>query len=51
MTDSEMKRIFESLISEENDLSETELAISILVALGMAKQYEIDKARNVPSER
>lgn len=49
MTDSEMKKILDSLAIE--DLSETELAISMLVAVAMANRQEIEKDTTVASER
>lgn len=49
MTDSEMKKIFDSLSRE--DLSETELAISMLVAVAMANRQEVERATTVVSER
>ena len=51
MTDSKMKQIFESLSNKDNGLNELEMAISILVALKIAENQEIDAARTVPSER
>lgn len=51
MTDSKMKQIFESLADEDNGLSELELAISMMVAVKMAEEEEIEMARTVPSER
>lgn len=51
MTDSKMKQILDSLASEENGLNELELAISMLVAVKMAEEKEIEMARTVPSER
>ncbi len=49
MTDAEMKKVFDALSKDE--LNDTELAISILVALRMADREEIRKAKTVPSER
>lgn len=49
MTDSEMKKVFESLKNE--DLNEVEMAISMMVAVGMAKKNEFEKSRTVVSER
>ena len=49
MTDSEMRKIFESLKGQ--DLNETEMAISLLVAVGMAKQNEVEENKPVFSER
>lgn len=49
MTDAEMKKVFDALPKDE--LNETELAISMLVALNMADKEEIRKAKTVPSER
>lgn len=49
MTDSEMKKVLDSLAIE--DLSETELAISMLVAVAMANRQEVEKATTVVSER
>lgn len=51
MTDSKMTKIFESLADPANGLNETELAISMLVALEMARKEEIANAKTVMSER
>lgn len=51
MTDREMKKILDSLASEENGLSDFELAIGLMVALKMADNFEIENARTVVSER
>ncbi len=49
MTDAEMKKVFDALPKDE--LNDTELAISMLVALRMSDKEEIRKAKTVPSER
>lgn len=49
MTDSEMMKVFRSLASE--DMSEAEMAISMLVAVEMAKREEVSKSEVVFSER
>lgn len=49
MTDSEMMKVFNSLASE--DMSDVEMAISVLVAVEMAKEEEISKSKVIFSER
>lgn len=51
MTDSQMKRFFDNLLRDENDLDDTEIAIALLAAVKMANKYEIDRAKSVASER
>lgn len=51
MTDKELKKVFDSLASEENNLNDAELAISMIVALNIAKHHEVEKAKTVASER
>lgn len=49
MTDSEMMKVFSSLANE--DMNEVEMAISMLVAVKMAKEQEISKSKVMYSER
>lgn len=51
MTDAEMKKVFDRLLRDENDLNETEIAIAMLTAMAMDKKHQVEKARTVASER
>lgn len=43
MTDSEMKKIFEDLLRDENDLNDIEIAVTMLTVMAMDKYDELAK--------